>query len=94
MKKSKFSDAQIVSILKQAEAGMLHRPGNLESTFSFPDFGASKDCDHSELLTSVPFQNLLVAKMERQLDILDVGQPGDEEHLVAVISMIEDEFQK
>jgi hypothetical protein len=56
--------------------------------------GDSKDCDHSELLTSVPFHNLLVAKMERQLDILDVGHPGVEEHLVAVISMIEDELQK
>jgi hypothetical protein len=80
--------------MSQIPSSMQHRPGNLESTFSFPDFGACKDRDHSELLTSVPFQNLLVAKMERQLDILNVGRPGVEEHLVAVISMIENELQE
>jgi hypothetical protein len=78
----------------QISSRVTHRPGTAEDTLSFPDIGVSNDRDHGELLTSVPFQNLLVAKMERQLDILEVGHPGVEEHLVAVISMIENELQE
>lgn len=78
--------------MSQISASLRHRPGDPENTFTFPDLGIAKTYDHSQLLMKVEFQNLLVAKMERQLDILDTGHPGVEVHLVAVISMLEDEL--
>jgi hypothetical protein len=45
---------------------------------------------HSELLSTIEFQNVLVAKIERLTDILDTGHPGVEKHLIVVIQMLED----
>jgi len=78
--------------MSQISASLRHRPGDPENTFTFPDLGIAKTYDHIQLLMKVEFQNLLVAKMERQLDILDTGHPGVEVHLVEVISMLEDEL--
>jgi len=75
-------------------ASMLHRPGHPEITATFPDLGFTESSLASELLSTVEFQNLLVAKMERCTDILDVGHPGVEKRLVAVIRMLEDELDK
>lgn len=80
--------------MAQISASIQHRPGNPDDSFTFPDVGVTKSRDHSELLSSVEFQNLLIAKMERQLDILDTGHPGVEQHLPAVISMLEEELNK
>lgn len=78
--------------MAQISASMLHRPGQPEITSAFPDLGFTKSYLHSELLSTVAFQNLLVAKIERCTDILDVGHPGVEKHLVEVIRILEDEL--
>jgi len=80
--------------MAQISASMLHRPGHPEITATFLDLGITKNYLASELLSTVEFQNLLVAKMERCSDILDIGHPGVEKHLVAVIRMLEDELDK
>ena len=78
--------------MAQISASMTHRPGNPEITITFPDLGFSTTYTHSELLSSVEFQNILVAKMERLSDILDVGHPGVDEHIVKAIGLLEDEL--
>jgi hypothetical protein len=80
--------------MAQISASMQHRPGDPENTFSFPDLGTTDAYDHSDLLSSVEFQNLLIAKIERHLDILDIGHPGVEQHLIEVITMLEEELKK
>ena len=40
----------------------------------------------------VPFQNVLVAKIERCLDLLEIGHPGVKKHLTAAISMLQAEL--
>ena len=80
--------------MAQISARMQSRPGDPENTFTFPDVGATNSRDHGELLSSVEFQNLLIAKMERQLDILEIGHPGVEKHLIEVISMLEEELHR
>jgi len=79
--------------MAQISASMQHRPGQPEVTATFPDLGFAKSHRHSELLSTVAFQNLLVAKIERCTDILDVGHPGVEKHLAEVIRLIEDELE-
>ena len=80
--------------MARISASILHRPGHPEITATFPDLGFTKSHLASDLLLTVEFQNLLVAKMERCSDILDVGHPGVEKHLVVVIRMLEDELDK
>ena len=79
--------------MAQISASMQHRPGHPEVTSTFPDFGFSKSYRHSELLSNVAFQNLLVAKIERCTDFLDVGHPGVKKHLTEVIRLIEGELE-
>lgn len=78
----------------QINATMRHRPGQPESTIKIRDLGTAKGYQHSELLSTIEFQNLLVAKMERLSDILEVGHPGVERRMVEVIVMLEDELNK
>jgi hypothetical protein len=80
--------------MAQINASMLHRPGHPEITVTIPDLGLTKSHRHSELLSTLQFQNLLIAKIERCADILDIGHPGVEKHLVLVIRMLEDELDK
>jgi len=80
--------------MAQISASMQHRPGDPENTLSFPDLGTTEAYDHGDLLSSVEFQNLLIAKIERHLDILDIGHPGVEQHLIEVIPMLEEELKK
>ena len=44
-----------------------------------------------DMLERVSFQDLLIAKIERCLDLLEVGHPGVGEQLTSAISMIETE---
>jgi hypothetical protein len=78
----------------QISATMQHRPGQPEITATFPDPGFGRRQLHSELLSTVAFQNLLVAKIERCADILNIGHPGVETHLVKVIQLIGDELDR
>jgi hypothetical protein len=77
----------------QINAAMRHRPGFPDRP-GFPNInvGASNSFDHGKLLSTLEFQNLLAAKMERQMDILATGHSGVEKHLGVVISMIENEL--
>jgi len=80
--------------MAQISASIQHRPGDPDASYNFPDVGVIKSRDHGELLSSVEFQNLLIAKMERHLDILDTGHPDVEKHLLEVISILEEELNK
>jgi hypothetical protein len=43
------------------------------------------------MLVRVAFQNLLIAKIERCIDLLEIGHPGVEQHLTTAIHMLEAE---
>jgi hypothetical protein len=70
--------------MAQITASMRYRPGETETAYNIPIR------HHSELLSTIEFQNVLVAKIERLTDILDIGHPGVEKHLIVVIQMLED----
>ena len=76
--------------MAQITASMRHRPGETETTYNFSDLGLTNIRNHNELLSTIEFQNVLVAKIERLTDILDIGHPSVEKHLVVVIQMLED----
>jgi len=79
--------------MAQITTSMKHRPGQPEIEVALTDYGFGRRRNHSEMLASVPFQNLLIAKIERCLDLLETGHPGVEEQLNAVISMLESELE-
>ena len=78
--------------MAQITASMKHRPGQPEIAIKLADYGFSRSEQHSEMLASVAFQNLLIAKIERCLDLLEIGHPGVEEHLTSAIDMLETEL--
>ena len=78
--------------MAQITTSMRQRPGEPEITIALTDYGFGTRRDHGELLARVPFQNLLVAKIERCLDLLEIGHPGVEKHLTSAISMLEAEL--
>jgi hypothetical protein len=80
--------------MAQIADSVRHRPGHPEKTVTVPDLGLTKSHRHSELLSTMQFQNLLIAKRERCADILEIGHPGVEKHLVLVIRMLEDALDK
>jgi len=79
----------------QINAAMKHRPGSADE-MGYPSVAvrSTVSLDHGKLLSTLEFQNLLTAKMERQLDILSIGHPGVEKHLNTVISMLRNELGK
>lgn len=78
--------------MAQIAATVSHRPGQPENPVSVRDFGLAMGYRHSELLATVEFQNILVARMERLADILDIGHPDVEVGLQKVIGMLEVEL--
>ena len=80
--------------MAQIAATVSHRPGQPENTFAIRDYGAGRSFRHSELLATVEFQNILVARMERLSDILEIGHPDVEAGLEKVIGMLEVELDE
>ena len=80
--------------MAQITATINHRPGQPEHTFKNRVLGSVTGYRHSELLATVEFQNVLIAKMERLSDILDIGHPGVEKRLEKVIEMLEAEIDE
>ena len=80
------------SNMSQVTTTMRHRPGHPELTIQSRQLGVSEGHRHSELLATVEYQNLLIAKMERLSDLLEVGHPAVEERLSLVIEMLEIEL--
>ena len=78
--------------MAQITARMKHRPGQPEVTIVPTDYGFGRRQQHSELLATVAFQNLLIAKIERCLDLLETGHPGVEQNLASAIHMLESEL--
>ena len=78
--------------MAQITARMKHRPGQLEVKFTPTDYGFGRRQQHSEMLASVAFQNLLIAKIERCDDLLEIGHPGVEQHLDSAMRMLEVEL--
>ena len=78
--------------MAQITTSMEHRPGQPEVLITLTDYGFGRRRKHSEMLVRIPFQNLLVAKIERCLDLLEIGHPGVEKHLTSAISMLETEL--
>ena len=80
------------SNMSQITATIKHRPGHPDITIQSRNLGVSEGRRHSKLLATVEYQNLLVAKMERLADLLEVGHPGMEERLSLAIEMLEIEL--
>jgi hypothetical protein len=80
------------SNMSQITVTIRHRPGNPELTIQSRNLGVSEGYRHSELLATIEYQNLLVAKMERLSDLLEVGHRGIDERLSLVIEMLEIEL--
>ena len=78
--------------MAQITAGMKHRPGQPDDAFTPIDFGFDRRQQHSEMLATVSFQNLLIAKIERCADLLETGHPGVEQHLTSAIRMLQAEL--
>lgn len=74
--------------MAQIGSSVTHRPGHPEITISTLELRLEKSYRHSELLSTVEFQNVLIAKRERCGDILDFGHPGVEKHLSVVLKML------
>jgi|GEM_PF-3287463 len=55
--------------LPQIANSTKHSPGNPESKFEFPEFEITTQYDHSDLVSRVEFQSLLVAKIDKVVDI-------------------------
>ena len=79
--------AQIVSKIE-------HEPGNPQNRYAFGDIGIGKTRLHSELLSNTEFQNLLIAKMGNQNDILFYGYQGFDDQLREIISILEAELNE
>lgn len=79
--------------MAQVTTSMKQRPGQPEISVTLTDYGFGTRRNHGELLAKVQFQNLLVAKIERCLDLLDIGHPGVEKHLTSAIGMLEAELE-
>ena len=80
------------SNMSQITKTIMHRPGHPELTIQARNLGVADGRRHSELLATVEYQNLLIAKMERLSDILEVGHPGLEKGLNLTIEMLEIEL--
>ena len=78
--------------MAQITASIRHRPGEPETRYTSSDLGLTNIRNHNELLSTIEFQNVLVAKIAGLTDILDIGHPGVEKHLVVVIQMLEDDL--
>ena len=80
--------AQIVSKIE-------HQPGNPQNRYLLVgDIGVGSIRSHSELLLNTEFQNLLIAKMEHQNDILLYGYSGLDDQLKEIISLLEAELDQ
>jgi hypothetical protein len=82
------------SNMSQVNKTIRHRPGHPEIKVQSRALGVAEGWRHSELLATTEYQNLLVAKMERLSDILEVGHPGVAGRLSIVIAMLEDELDR
>ncbi len=82
------------SNMAQINATVSHRPGQPENAFAVRDLGSNRGYRHSQLLANIEFQNILVAKIERLSDILDIGHPDVEVGLEKVIEMLEVELDE
>ena len=68
-----------------------HFPGQPEIAYEFPDF-EKPIVDHSVLLDNSEFQNLLIARINRLLDIKTNAHAGTDDKLDEVIMMLRDEL--
>jgi hypothetical protein len=77
--------------LPQIANNTKHSPGDAEKEYVFPDFAISTQYDHSDLVSKVEFQSLLVAKIDKVVDI--TGRIDDlDEALSASIELIRGEL--
>jgi hypothetical protein len=67
-------------------------PGLPEYSFQYPEIELSIAQDHSQLLRRKDFQNMLVAKMDRIIDILQNGYRNIDQQLDETIVMLNEEL--
>ena len=78
--------------LSQLANSISHLPGRPDSAYDYPQLNPRVTTAHSQLLESLEFQNLLVARLDRQLDIIHFGFPGLDQALEVAIRGIEEEL--
>jgi hypothetical protein len=69
-----------------------HVPGLPESSYQYPEIELSVAQDHSQLLRRKDFQNMLVAKMDRIIDILQTGYRDIDQQLDETILLLNEEL--
>jgi hypothetical protein len=69
-----------------------HVPGLPESSYQYPEIELSVAQDHSQLLRRKDFQNMLVAKMDRIIDILQNGYRDIDQQLDETILLLNEEL--
>ncbi len=67
-------------------------PGLPEYSFQYPEIELSIAQDHSQLLRRKDFQNMLVAKMDRIIDILQTGYRDIDQQLDETILLLNEEL--
>ena len=69
-----------------------HIPGLPEYSYQYPEIELSIAQDHSQLLRRKDFQNMLVAKMDRIIDILQNGYRDIDQQLDETILLLNEEL--
>ncbi len=78
--------------LPQLISKVEHIPGLPEYSYQYPEIELSIAQDHSQLLRRKDFQNMLVAKMDRIIDILQNGYRDIDQQLDETIVMLNKEL--
>lgn len=69
-----------------------HPPGNPNFIQHYPQIDVSIRQDHAKLLANTEFQNMLVAKMDRIMDVLNYGHRDVEGQLDELIVLLNEEL--
>ena len=82
------------SVMPQTLNTIEHVPGLPELKIQLPKFQISQSYDHTELLASRSFQNLITRRWVHLRDILDQEFMGLEEQLDETIAIVQSEIEK
>ena len=82
------------SVMPQTLNTIEHVPGMPELKIQLPKFQISQSYDHTELLASRSFQNLITRRWAHLRDILDEAFLGLEEQLDETIAIVQSEIEK
>ena len=83
-------NANVLQITESIE----HSPGSPTTTFDFPKFGVAPGVSHAKLIASIEFQNVLIVRMHRLQDILNIAFVDFGEALDLTIESLKEELDR